>query len=166
MPEYFLRKVQNGYMTLFEDVSIGKSYNEIHGYDWVKSNQKPADLLTAFGTKKGVLSLYKINDKSDVDLCLSIIACIHSGNAPSGSDFLIIDLDFFKDSNITTPIRSNGNSRIKWVDELHHDLIHLTPEDIVMLVNHLPKILVRADSFEKVEISEEFLKLQNQRSSK
>ncbi len=153
-------------MTLFEGARDGYEYNELFGYDWVKSNQKPADLLTAFGTKKGALSLYKINDKDDDNLCRSIIASIHCGNAPSGSDFLIIDLGFLKDSNITTPERSNGFNRIKWINELHYDLIHLTPEDIVMLVNHLPEILVRADSFEKDEISEEFQQLENQLSTK
>lgn len=152
-------------MTLFESVKSSSEFHDIPAYEWVPPGQQPADLLSAFETKKGDLSLYKIEDKDNRKLCLSIIASILGPDARSGSDYLIIDLDSLKDINIATLKPSKGTSRIKWVNNLHYDLIHFTIDNIVMLVNHLPEILVRADGFEKDEILEKYQELAHQQSS-
>lgn len=166
MPEYFLRTIKQGYVTLFEKVKSSGEFHDHPAYEWVPPGQLPADLLSSFETKKGEISLYKIEDKDDTQLCLSILSSIYGGEARGGADYIIIDLSFLDDIDIAMPRQTRGSTRIKWVNKLHFDLIHLTIDNIVMLVRNLPEILVDSDSFANDEIFEKFQELTNQQSSK
>lgn len=166
MPDFFLRKITSGYLTFFESVKSGTEFHDISGFEWVPQGQQPADLLSAFPIKKGEVSLYKIEDKDNTELRLSILSSIHKGNAPSGSDCIIIDLSFIEDTDIAMTGQTRSDTGIKWVDELHYDLIHITIDHIVMLASSLPKIIVDADTFAQDEILEKYQELAHQQSSK
>jgi hypothetical protein len=105
-------------------------------YDWLNSDEIPADPLGDLQTKKNTLSIYIIgDDNSKLERCISAYAA--NRNDIEEISFVLFDENVIKNIGIKYKQNNNGLLLDEFINSLHYDLYELSSQKLIELTNNI-----------------------------
>jgi hypothetical protein len=117
---FFLRKIRRA-----------KWYREdVSDMTWLPKGEIQADALGDLSTKENTLSVYRIDDSSNLDRVVAALAT--TGTNLSNVDYALIDTTSIEPAKITV-VATKGETADDTVNSWHYDLIELSVQKIIAL---------------------------------
>ena len=105
-------------------------YKDRSDFPWLKEGKLVADVFKGLRTTHGALSMYAVNEKTDVNRIIAALACTR--DSIQEFDYVLVPANTIKENFELN--KTKGKTPDDTVNEWHLDIIHLTPSKLSDLV--------------------------------
>lgn len=95
------------------------------------ASSRQGDALGDFGTRCNKLSVYLVNSEDEIQQVVTGLAAARK--SLSNLDYTIIEVDLLRKLNLST-IQIPGKTPHRGANDLHHDIVNLTADNILALI--------------------------------